>query len=209
MDAELFAAAVQIPLERAERWATHLNSAMDHYGIRTYMQRAAFLSQTAHESAAFQRTLENLNYSTPERIRNVWPFRFKSIDSARPYVRNPMRLGNYVYANRLGNGDESSGDGFRYRGRGLIQLTGLDNYREAQKGMGLPVIAKPEMLEQDEFAAASAAWWWHHHNLNYWADQDDIDSVSGYINRGDPTKVALGQDERRDAYMHALFTLEA
>jgi putative chitinase len=209
MDAEQFAEAVQIPIERAERWVDHLNNAMDHYGIRTYMQRAAFLSQCCHESQSFQRTKENLNYSTPERIRNVWPFRFRTVDSARPFVRNPTRLANYVYAMRLGNGDEASGDGFLYRGRGLIQLTGRDNYRDAMNGMGLPLLVHPELLEQDEYAAASAAWWWHEHNLNHWADQDDIDAVSGYINRGDPTKVAIGQDERRDAYMHALFTLNA
>ena len=207
MDAEQFADAVQIPLDRAVRWVDHINAAMDHYGIRKPMQQAAFISQCAHESQAYQRTKENLNYSTPQRIRNVWPFRFKSVDSAAPYCRNPRKLANHVYANRLGNGDEESGDGYAYIGRGLIQLTGRDNYRDAQRGMGLPLLAKPDLLEQDEYAAASAAWWWHEHNLNYWADQDDIDSVSGYINRGDPNKVAIGQDERREAYAHALAVL--
>lgn len=123
-------------------------------------------------------------------------------------MRRPEALANRVYGSRLGNGDEHSGDGWLYRGRGLIQLTGKDNYREAEKGMKIPLLKEPELLEKKEFAAASAAWWWYERNLNYWADRDDIDSISGIINRGDPDKVAIGQEERRDAYVHALYVLE-
>lgn len=207
MDAELLAEAAQIPLVRAETWAEHIALAMDAYGIRTPMQQAAFIAQTGHESMWFQRVKENLNYSTPERIRAVWPFRFRSIEDARAYVRRPEKLANYVYALRNGNGDEHSGDGWRFFGRGLLQITGKANYLEAQKGMELPLLAHPEMLEELEYAAASAAWWWTEHSLNYYADRDDIDSISGYINRGDPKKVAHGQDERREAYAHALSVL--
>jgi putative chitinase len=208
MDAEVFAEAAQIPLERAERWAECLNAAMEHYGIRTPMQQAAFIAQTCHESQHYQRWIENLNYSTGERIRSVWPFRFLSLSDARQFVRRPEALANRVYANRLGNGDEHSGDGWRYRGRGLLQITGKANYREAQTGMKIPLLAEPELLEQHEYACASAAWWWHEHNLNYWADLDDIDSISGIINRGDPDKPALGEHERLDAYVHARHVLE-
>lgn len=208
MDAQTLSDATQIPLTRAEEWAEHIEAAMEHYSIRTPMQQAAFLAQTHHESGGFMRVRENLNYSTPERIRNVWPYRFRSIKDAELYVRKPEKLANIVYANRMGNGDEYSGDGWRYRGRGLIQITGKDNYRAAAKGMGLPLLAEPELLEEKEYAAASAGWYWYENNLNYWADKDDIDSIGGIINRGDPDKPAIAQDERREAYVHALYVLE-
>lgn len=208
MEAEVLAEAAQVPLARAEEWIDYIDAAMEHYSIRTPMQQAAFIAQTCHESQSYQRWVENLNYSTGERIRSVWPYRFVSLSDAKQFVRRPEALANRVYASRIGNGDEFSGDGWRYRGRGLIQLTGKDNYREAQKGMKIPLLAEPELLEQHEYAAASAAWWWHDRNLNFWADQDDIDSISGIINRGDPDKPALGQEERRDAYVHALYVLE-
>ncbi|MBA2348786.1 MAG: glycoside hydrolase family 19 protein, partial [Solirubrobacterales bacterium] len=179
-----------------------------HYDIRKPRQQAAFIAQTGYESQWFQRWVENLNYSTPQRIRNVWPYRFRSVGDAVPYVRNPQKLANFVYANRIGNGDVHSGDGWRFRGRGILQLTGKDNYREAQLGMKIPLLSQPELLEEKEYAAASAGWWWHNRSLNYFADRDDIDAISGYINRGDPGKTAHGEDERRDAYVHALQVLE-
>lgn len=208
MTPDVLAEAAQIPIERAEAWSEHLALAMDVYGIRSPRQQAAFIAQTCYESMSYQRVVENLNYSTPQRIRNVWPFRFKSVDQAKPYVRNPQRLANFVYANRNGNGDEHSGDGYRYRGRGILQITGKANYAETARGMALPLLVQPELLEKNEYAAASAAWWWNDKSLNYFADQDDIDSISGYINRGDPEKVAHGEDERRDAYYYALAILE-
>jgi len=208
MDAQTFADAAQIPIDRAERWLEHMLLAMDVYNIKRPKQQAAFIAQLYHESWFFQRTVENLNYSTPELIRKTWPFRFRSTVDARPFVRQPEKLANYVYANRLGNGDVHSGDGYRYRGRGLLQITGKDGYRAAQIGMELPLLATPDMLKLDEYAAASAAWWWHEHGLNDFADIDEIDKISGVINRGDPDKVAHGQDERREAYVHALMILD-
>ena len=208
MDVQTFADAAQIPLERAARWLEHMELAMDVYDIRKPKQQAAFIAQLWHESQAFQRTEENLRYSTPERIRAVWPFRFRSTVDARVYIRQPEMLANYVYANRIGNGDEFSGDGWRYRGRGLIQITGKDNYRRAQIGMHLPLLATPDLLKMDEYAAASAAWYWHENSLNDYADIDEIDKISGYINRGDANKTAVGEDERREAYVHALMILD-
>lgn len=208
MDAELFGEAAQIPIERAEGWVDYVVDAMEHYAIRTPVQQAAFIAQTCHETMSYQRWVENLNYSSAQRIRNVWPYQFRSVDEARPYLRNPEKLANRVYANRNGNADEHSGEGWRFRGRGCLQLTGKNNYRNASKGMKIPLLAEPELLEQKEYAAASAAWWWYDQHLNYWADKNDIDSISGIINCGDPTKVAHGQDERREAYMHALYVLE-
>lgn len=208
MDVQTFADAAHIPLERAERWLPHMELAMDVYAIHKPKQQAAFIAQLWCESMAFQRTEENLKYSTPERIRTVWPFRFRSVVDARPFIREPEKLANYVYANRIGNGDQHSGDGWRYRGRGLIQITGKDNYRAAQIGMELPLLATPDLLKMDEYAAASAAWWWHEHGLNAYADVDEIDKISGYINRGDANKTAVGEDERREAYVHALMILD-
>ncbi len=208
MDAPTFADAAQIPLERAERWLPHLELAMDVYAIRKPKQQAAFIAQLGHESMWFQRTEENLRYSTPERIRAVWPFRFRSVVDARPFVRQPEMLANFVYASRMGNGDAFSGDGWRYRGRGLLQITGKDGYRNAQIGMQLPLLATPDMLKIDEYAAASAAWWWAEHGLNDYADIDEIDKISGVINRGDANKTAVGEDERREAYVHALMILD-
>lgn len=208
MDAATFARALQISDGRAERWLPHLEAAMDRFGILTPRQQAAFLAQTGHESMWFKRTEENLIYSTPELIRKTWPFRFRSLDAARPFVRQPEKLANFVYANRIGNGDQFSGDGWRYRGRGLIMLTGKQNFIEAEQGLRLPLVNNPDLLAEDENAALSAAWWWHTRNLNQLADLDDIDGISGYINRGDPTLVALHQEERREAYVHALLVLE-
>lgn len=209
MDAQTLSDAANISIERAEQWLDHIDAAMNHYGIRRPQQQAAFIAQTAHESMGFARVVENLNYSTPERIRNIFPFRFRSVEAAKAYVRKPEKLANAVYSGRLGNGDEHTGDGWLYRGRGLIQITGRDNYRAAAKGMSLPLLDQPYLLEQPEFAAASAAWYWHENNLNHWADLGEIDAISGLINRGHPDKVAIGEDERRDAYVHAMHVLEA
>src|SRR4029453_2056107 len=109
-------------------WTAALNKAMDRFEINSIQRIAAFLAQLAHESGEFERLRESLNYSA-ERLTKVWPNRFPTVAAAEPFARNEQKLGNKVYANRLGNGDEASGDGFRYRGRGLIQLTGRANYR--------------------------------------------------------------------------------
>ena len=208
MDAVTFSKAALIPLARAERWLPFINEAMDRFGITTPMRQAAFLAQTAHESQWFQRTEENLTYSTPEMIRKVWPFRFPTLADARPFVREPVKLANRVYALRNGNGDEHSGDGWRYRGRGLIQLTGKTNYHIMQCRLRLPLLMEPDLLETDENAALSAACYWNEHNLNQFADRDDIDAISGLINRGDPMKTAHKQEERRDLYVHVALVLE-
>jgi predicted chitinase len=115
-------------LPNTARWALALNAAMDRFDITTPARVAAFLAQTAHESAEFRTLVENLSYSAAGLCKN-WPNRFATPDVAKPYERNPELLANYVYAKRLGNGDAASGDGWRFRGRGLIQLTGRGNYR--------------------------------------------------------------------------------
>ena len=144
----------------------------------------------AHESGQLTRLAENLNYSA-KRLMQVWPNRFPALEKAQQYERNPEKLANYVYAKRLGNGDETSGDGWRYRGRGLIQLTGRGNYRAAAQGIGQPLEGQPELLEQPGPAALSAAWFWKSHGLNELADDrnddndtEDFRTVTKRINGG-------------------------
>lgn len=152
-------------------WVRPLNDAMKKYGIDQDVRRtAAFLGQIGVESGQLNRLEENLSYS-PQRIVEVWPKRFKSIKEAMPYSRNPERLGSKVYALRLGNGEERTGDGFRYRGRGLIQVTGKDNYKEVGELIGLPgLVQMPDYLLHHRYAAQSAAAYWVHVGLNEMAD---------------------------------------
>lgn len=158
-------------------WTMALNSAMERFQINDTPRMTAFLAQVGHESGQLTRLTENLNYSA-KRLMQVWPRRFPSLERARAYEKNPQKLANLVYAGRLGNGGEGSGDGWRFRGRGLIQLTGRGNYRAAGRGIGLPLEQQPGLLEQPEPAALSAAWFWESHGLNELADKrnDDDDS---------------------------------
>lgn len=152
-------------------WVRPLNDAMAKAGISNTIQRAAaFLGQVAHESAEFNRVEENLNYS-PQRVMTVWPTRFANLEAALHYARNPERLGNRVYADRMGNGPEHTGDGYRYRGRGLIQITGRDNYVRIAEMMNLPgLVDMPDWLLTPRLAALSAAMYWQDNNLNEIAD---------------------------------------
>ena len=165
-------------------WAPALNEAMTRFDISSSGRMAAFLAQIAHESGQLTHLSENLNYSAP-RLMQVWPKRFSTMEKAKQYERNPERLANNVYAGRLGNGDEASGDGWRYRGRGVIQLTGRDNYRAAAKGIGLPLEEEPDQLLQPGPAALSAAWFWQAHGLNELADANaDFGTITKRINGG-------------------------
>src|ERR1039457_2987630 len=180
-----------------ESWAAALNAAMQQFDITTADRMSAFLAQLAQESGQMTRLAENLNYSA-QRLMQVWPARFPTLDKAQQYEHNPEKLANYVYAKRLGNGDETSGDGWRYRGRGLIQLTGRGNYQAAAQGIGQPLEDQPELLEQPEAAALSAAWFWKSHGLNELADDqnadkdtEDLKTITKRINGG-----TVGLNER-------------
>jgi putative chitinase len=162
-------------LTRADAWTTALNAAMDRFEINTPPRVAAFLAQIAHESGELQRLVENLNYSAA-RLCAVWPKRFSTVEAAQPYERNPERLANYVYAKRLGNGDVATGDGWRFRGRGLIQLTGRGNYRSCGAAVALPFENEPERLESPEAAALAAAQFWQSRGLNHLADDQNDDN---------------------------------
>ncbi len=171
-------------------WVTALNNAMSRFDITGGQRMAAFLAQVAHESGQLARLSENLNYSA-KRLMQVWPSRFPTLEKAQKYEKNPEKLANYVYAGRLGNGDEASGDGWRFRGRGLIQLTGRGNYRAAGQGIGLPLEEQSDLLGQPEAAALSAAWFWKSHGLNELADDrsndndnEDFKTITKRINGG-------------------------
>lgn len=173
----------------AATWTAALNSAMARFHIDSAPRMAAFLAQVAHESGQLTRLTENLNYSA-KRLMQVWPKRFPTMEKAARYEKNPQKLANLVYAGRLGNGDEASGDGWRFRGRGLIQLTGRGNYRAAGRGIGLELEQQPDLLEQPEAAALSAAWFWQSHGLNELADcqgnddSEDFTTITRRINGG-------------------------
>lgn len=152
-----------------ELWVSALHEAMDRFEINTPHRAAAFLAQIAHESGELRKLVEDLNYSAT-RLMQVWPRRFPTLDIAKQFERNPEKLANCVYASRLGNGDEASGDGWKFRGRGLIQVTGLGNYRAAARALGSPLESQPGLLEEPEAATLSAAHFWQSHGLNELAD---------------------------------------
>lgn len=171
-------------------WTSALHAAMSRYDIDTPERAAAFIAQIAHESADCTRLVESLDYSAP-RLAIVWPSRFPTIESARPYAHSPERLANVVYARRLGNGDVASGDGWRFRGRGLIQLTGRANYQQSGLAIGLNLTADPDVVATPQVAALTAAQFWHSRGLNALADNraddDDIDDfarITTIINGG-------------------------
>lgn len=182
---------------RAGEYAAALNAAMSRFGIDTPKRAAHFLAQVVHESGEFTRVRENMNYSAAG-LRTTWPKRFPSMEAAVPFARNPEKIANYVYANRMGNGNERSGDGWRYRGAGWIQLTGKNNHFAAARE--LAVIGDiGEWLSTPTGAALSAAWFWHRAGCNRLADAGDVDGVSDLINQGrrtDKVGDAIGYPER-------------
>jgi putative chitinase len=182
----------------ATPWTAALNAAMVRFEINSPDRAAAFLAQVAHESAELQRLVENLSY-TAKRLMQVWPKRFPILAAALPYERQPERLANYVYAKRLGNGDETTGDGWRFRGRGLLQITGRGNYRATGLALQLPLEARPELLETPAVAALAAAQFWQSRGLNQLADDrnddnddEDFVTITVTINGG-----RVGLDARR------------
>lgn len=182
-----------------------LNRAMARWKIDSRIRQAAFLAQVGHESAQLRNLVENLNYSADALVR-VWPSRFTAQSSAA-YARQPEKIANKVYGGRMGNGPESSGDGWRFRGRGLLQVTGRSNYRAAGAGLGLPLEDQPNLLEHAEHAANSAAWWWATHGLNELADSGRIQDIGSVINTGQPGRVPHGVVERKALYDLALRVL--
>lgn len=183
-----------------DKFIDALNAAMEKFEINTPRRISMFLAQCCHESQYFRRVTENLNYSA-DGLRRVFPKYFRNVN-ADHYHRQPEKIANHVYANRMGNGDEDSGDGWSYRGRGLIQLTGKYNYEQCGAAIGQDLVNNPEFLETPEGAALSAAWYWDEHDLNDNADANDITGNTKKINGG-----TIGLDERKELYEVALEAL--
>jgi len=188
MTSEQLAQALHMTPAKAEEWVDAINQTFETFGIDTPEQQASFLGQCAHESNGFTALVENLNYKA-ESLCKVWPKRFPTLEAAQPYNRNPEAIANHVYSGRMGNGDEDSGDGFAFRGRGLIQLTGRANYKACGEALGVDLEADPDLVSTPQFAALSAGWFWSTHELNNIAS--DIVAVTKKINGG-----TLGLDDR-------------
>ena len=175
-----------------------LNTAMSRYQIVGAKRIAAFIAQVGHESGHLTRLVENLNYSA-DALRRNWPSRF-SVELASAVARKPEQIANIAYGNRMGN--SAPGDGWKYRGRGLIQITGKDNYRACGEALGLYLIAQPELLEKPQHACMSAAWYWATNGLNTLADAGKFDAITQRINGGQ-----TGAVDRQAAYVRALKVL--
>jgi putative chitinase len=183
-----------------DQWCEALNKLLPDYGIDTPQRVAAFLAQCAHESGNFVFLKENLNYRAAS-LRKIFPKYFPDDAIANQYAslsNKAEAIANRIYANRMGNGPEESGDGFRYCGRGLIQLTGRNNY----ESFGDSIESTPEevsaYLETFEGAVQSACWFWETNNLNQFADTDDIKTMTKRINGG-----FIGLEDRIKHYEHA------
>jgi len=164
-----------------DEWVRPLNQAFEQFKIDSVQRVAAFLGQIAVESTQMRHLQENMNYRA-RRIQQVWPSRFATIDEAAPYARNPEKLANKVYANRMGNGAQATGDGYRYRGRGLLQITGRENYAKTARLIDMPgLVDKPDYLIEHRYAASSAAAFWQSHNLNEMADELSEDSLEEVV----------------------------
>jgi putative chitinase len=186
-----------------DHWYKALNEILPDYEIDTPQRVAAFLAQCAHESGGFTALHENLNYR-PESLCKVFPKYFPNMDVANQYAHQPEKIANRVYGNRMGNGPEESGDGFKYCGRGLIQLTGKQNYTKFAESIDTPVEDIPEFLGTFEGAIQSACWFWETNNLNQYADNGDILTMTKRINGG-----TIGLEDRKKHYEHALHVFGA
>jgi len=209
--------AAGVKKDVAERWLGGVQTACIEFGINTPQRIAGFLSQCAHESAGFTALVENLNYSA-DTMAVVWPTRFavQEPDPKRPgktkakkdakgknipnnfalaLHRKPELIANAVYSNRMGNGTIESGEGFKYRGRGLKQLTGKFNYTQAGKALNLDLVGSPDLLLHPGAAARSAAWFWATNNCNAFADKGDVVGLTKKINGG-----TIGLEDRQKRY---------
>ena len=171
-----------------------LNKFLPLYGITTKEQIACFLSQCSHESAGFSRLSENLNYSAAG-LCATWKKRFPTMASAKPYTRSPEKIANKVYCDRLGNGNEASGDGWKYRGRGLIAITGKYNYQKFADYAKKPLSECIDYCSTLEGAIESACWFWKENNLNRFVDTDNFEGLTKAINGG-----LIGYSSRKVIY---------
>ena len=182
-------------------WVDPLNETFERFGIVTHNQQAMFIGQCSHECGNFKLLEENLNYKAAT-LMKLWPKRFPTQEKANEFERNPRKIANSVYSSRMGNRDENSGDGFRFRGRGIIQLTGHSSYFHCGKALGVDFVANPDLVSSPKYAALSGGWFWSTHNLNSPADALDYVKVTKIINGGQ-----IGLDDRIKHVQQALAVL--
>jgi len=187
-------------LDIPEEWFEPFQETFARFEINTALRKAAFIGQCGHESGGFRVLEENLNYK-PEALMRVWPSRFDA-ENVDEYAHEPEKIANKVYAGRMGNGNEESGEGWKYHGRGLIQLTGKDNYTLCGDSLQADLLHHPELLVGQQYAALSAGWFWRKHGLNELADTKQYETMTKRINGG-----LLGQDDRLKRINHALEVL--
>ena len=188
-------------LKISEEWLEPLNDTFQRYAINTPLRMAAFVGQCSHESGNFKVLVENLNYSA-ERLCEVWPSRFPTLESAQPYHRNPDMIANKVYSGRMGNSDD--GDGALYIGRGCIQLTGKTSYTLAGDALNVDFMHSPDLVSIPKYAALTAGWFWNKRELNKEADAKDYTGMTKKINGG-----LTGLDDRVAKIKAALLILNA
>ncbi len=203
----------------AQKWVDAVAAACQEFNIDTPQRIAGFLSQCAHESGGFERLQENLNYSA-DGMAGIWPRRFAVLGPdgkpvkkdgknqpnkfALALHRKPEMIANVVYSSRMGNGPTESGEGWKYRGRGLKQLTGKTNHSNCSKGLGVDLVDNPDLLLEPIYAARSAAWFWATNNCNSFADSGDIEGLTRRINGG-----LIGIEDRKKRYASAMRSLSA
>ena len=186
-----------------DQWHKALSQLLPDYEINTPQRIAAFVAQCAHESGGFVFLTENLNYKA-ESLMKLFSKYFKDMPTAKAYERNPQKIANRIYADRMGNGNEASGDGWKYRGRGLIQLTGKTNYTWFAASLEISPEEAAEYTQTFEGAAQSACWFWETNKINTFADKNDIVGMTKRINGG-----TIVLDDRIKHYEHALHVLGA
>ena len=182
-------------------WVDALNETFARFNLTTNNQKAMFIGQCSHESGNFRLLQENLNYKAAT-LMKLWPKRFPTLEVANQYAGNARAIANKVYADRMGNRDEASGDGYRFRGKGLVQLTGHSNHFHAGKALGVDFVMQPDLVATPKYAALTAGWFWETHKLNPPADALDYTKVTKIINGG-----TIGLDDRIKHVQHALAVL--
>ena len=194
----------------AEVWLPYFNSIPKNFGIDTPLRMAAFLAQVGHESGGLTLLEENLNYSA-EGLANVWPKRYAKnnvgrylpTDLAIKIARKPILIASWTYADRMGNGSVESQEGWKYRGRGILQITGKSNYVNLTLNTGIDFVSNPDLLKEPAYALISACFFWKNNNLNRFADKKDVLSLSKAINGG-----IIGLEHRKALYEKACKTLQ-
>jgi len=182
-------------------WVDALNETFTRFNLTSNNQKAMFIGQCSHECGNFRLLEENLNYRA-ETLMKLWPKRFPSLEFAKQYEKNPKKIANSVYANRMGNRDEASGDGYRFRGRGALQCTGHSTYFHAGKALGVDFVMQPDLIATPKYAALTAGWFWETHKLNPPSDALDYTKVTKIINGG-----TIGLDDRIKHVQQALAVL--